>query len=113
MAIELPFLTELRRTVADPDSQHYRLAQDGTMRDVRALVTGGTGSIGRAIVMSLAGRGYTVDFTYHAVNSGASDLEAASGAHAIRLDLAGDPVLDEANYDVLVNSAGVNLVKHP
>jgi NAD(P)-dependent dehydrogenase (short-subunit alcohol dehydrogenase family) len=57
-------------------------------RDGVALVTGGTGGIGSAIVRMLVERGSTVAFTYLHDAQGAAVLEAASGGAAgYQLDL--------------------------
>lgn len=49
-------------------------------RDVKtALVTGGTGCIGRAICLKLARDGYDIAFTYHRNHAGAQELAAAIG----------------------------------
>ena len=73
------------------------------------LITGGTGSIGEAIVVALRHAGAEVTFTYLSNEQRAHELEALTGAHAIRWK-AGDTVPEIArNVDVLVNNAAINV----
>ena len=73
------------------------------------LVTGGTGSIGEAIVTALRQAGAEVTFTYLSNEARAHELETKTGAHAI-LWKAGDIVPEVAkNVDVLVNNAAINV----
>lgn len=88
-----------------------------------AIVTGGSRGIGRAIVETLAGRGYRVLFTYASRDADANAVEsavkAASGeARKLRADV-GDAKAAQAvaraaldafgGIDVLVNNAGTHL----
>ena len=73
------------------------------------LVTGGTGSIGQAIVTALRHAGAEVTFTYVSNERRAHELEAMTGAHAI-LWKAGDIVPETGrNIDILVNNAAINV----
>jgi 3-oxoacyl-[acyl-carrier protein] reductase len=91
------------------------------LRDKRALVTGGSRGIGRAIVERLAGDGAAVVFSYLTSSDPAAEIvtkiTAAGGtAHAVQADL-GDPAAAARLYreaealigplDILVNNAGV------
>ncbi|HEY5990770.1 MAG TPA: glucose 1-dehydrogenase [Streptosporangiaceae bacterium] len=90
----------------------------------RALVTGGSRGIGRAIVERFAARGVAVVFTYTRSKDAAlhivADVAAAGGrAHAVQADLADladlRRVFDETlrllgGVDVLVNNAAESLV---
>ncbi len=86
-----------------------------------ALVTGGTGAVGRAIVRVLAREGAAVAFTYHSAEATAKDLCAQLGARvaAYRLDvldgaaslaLADRAASELGPVDILVNNAGVTQV---
>ena len=73
------------------------------------LITGGTGSIGEAIVVALRHAGAEVTFTYVSNEAKAHELEAMTGAHAIRWK-AGDTAPEiTRNVDVLVNNAAINV----
>ena len=52
------------------------------------LVTGGSGEIGAAIVETLCGQGYRVEFTYREGGEAAERLAAGCGAVPLRCDLA-------------------------
>jgi NAD(P)-dependent dehydrogenase (short-subunit alcohol dehydrogenase family) len=74
-----------------------------------ALITGGTGSIGRAMVMVFA-RYFDVTFTYCHREELAASLAEEAKAKAIRIDfLEADIPLRDVNYDVLVNNAAINI----
>lgn len=70
-------------------------------RDGVALVTGGTGGIGSAIVRMLAERGSAVAFTYSRNAEGAAALEAECGATAYQADL-----IDTARVGELLAECG-------
>lgn len=81
-----------------------------------ALITGGTGGIGQALVRSFASAGYAVAFTYKSNTDAASALAAECHAIAIRADgrvesdvvAAVDRTISEyGRIDCLVNNAGV------
>jgi NAD(P)-dependent dehydrogenase (short-subunit alcohol dehydrogenase family) len=78
-----------------------------------ALVLGGTGHVGSAVVAELARRGVAVTFTYWRSGERAETLAREHGARAVKLDLAdaeatrrGLDALPEVP-DVLVHCAGV------
>lgn len=69
-----------------------------------ALVTGGTGVVGREVVRLLTAAGHQVTFTYCAAAEHARVLELEHGARGVRADFsAGAPALDAA--DLLVHCA--------
>ena len=77
-----------------------------------AFVTGGTGSIGEAIVRRLAAAGVATVFQYHSNLKLAEQLSADSGASAHFLDLAdlnSLRAMSTSEYDILINCAGINL----
>jgi NAD(P)-dependent dehydrogenase (short-subunit alcohol dehydrogenase family) len=91
------------------------------MNNKTALVTGGSRGIGRAIVMALAGSGWSVGFCYHSNQAAAqavlAEIQQAGGqALAIQADLGSqagrqrllDGVLGQfGRIDLLVNNAGM------
>lgn len=84
-----------------------------------ALVTGGSGALGKAIVRRLRADGLQVAFTYNSNKKAADALAAESGAAAFKADLTNpsevksaiDAVLEQfSSIDVLVNNAGITQV---
>lgn len=82
-----------------------------------ALVTGGTGDIGRAIIRKLVESGYRVIFTYEKNERMARSLSAMLGAEGIRCDVSDDRSVEELfrilgekgeSVDILVNNAGIS-----
>lgn len=83
-----------------------------------AVVTGGSGGIGEAIVRRLTSDGIGVVFLYHAAGERASSISAETGAVSMKCDVSD---FDEASRifcklenefgtaDILVNCAGVSL----
>ena len=80
-----------------------------------ALVTGGSGAVGRAIVRKLAAEGCQVAFTYLNNHAGAKALEEETGAAGFCVDLTkraqveamvGQALQRLGRIDVLVNNAG-------
>lgn len=80
-----------------------------------ALVTGGSGALGGAIVRKLCQAGYTVAFTFHTKTERAATLSQETGAKAYQADLT-KPAQVKAMFDklraelgpvdLLVNNAG-------
>ena len=82
-----------------------------------ALVTGGTGDIGRAIIRRLVESGYRVIFTYEKNERMARSLSAMLGAEGIRCDISDDRSVEDLfrilgekgeSVDILVNNAGIS-----
>ena len=88
------------------------MAQHDSLTEKSALVTGGTGSIGAAIVRALVDRGVSdLWFQYCANEEAAKELEAGTGATGFALDLATAFQLPRRDFHILVNSAGILLRK--
>ncbi|MFF0085869.1 SDR family NAD(P)-dependent oxidoreductase [Streptomyces canus] len=78
-----------------------------------ALVAGGTGAIGAAVVRTLTQRGSTVAFTYRSSEAAARDLTAeltAAGARvrAVRADLADEEEAAAAVHDTVSGFGGLH-----
>jgi len=79
----------------------------------RALVLGGTGAIGSAVVRGLAARGVATTFTWRTNETRASALAREHGATAMRVDLTKPDAIRglfaaEALFDVLVCCAAIH-----
>lgn len=74
----------------------------------RVLVTGGTGTIGQAVIEAFSGAGDTVVFQYCEDVETAARLEERWSATALRLDFTVPFSLPSTDFDVLINCAGVN-----
>ncbi len=84
----------------------------------RILISGGSRGIGRAIVEAFAAEGHAVAFLYRDNTTAAHDVATATGAHAIRVDIANPDDVRRAvaeaeaalggHIEVLVNNAAVS-----
>lgn len=94
----------------------------GVLTGKKALVTGGSRGIGRAIVERLVADGAEVVFGYRAAGDAAAEVVEACGgrAHAVRADLAdtdqtrrlyGEAERVLGGLDILVNNAAIGVVK--
>lgn len=75
------------------------------------LVTGGTGSVGRALVESFSRNGDLVTFQYNANEAAAAELRDSLNAKPLQIDFGTTATLPHADFDVLVNNAGINISK--
>jgi 3-hydroxybutyrate dehydrogenase len=75
---------------------------------LRVLITGGTGTLGEALVTAFTKAGYRTYFQYHRSRDIADRLAADSGATAIAIDFSGDFTLPSSDFDILINSVGIN-----
>lgn len=73
------------------------------------LITGGTGSVGRALVKVFAAHDDRVTFQYHRDATAARRLMDECGARAIQLDFLSTMELPAVDFDVVINNAGVNV----
>ena len=81
-----------------------------------ALITGGTGGIGRSLVKAFCEAGYSVAFTYKSNTATAGELQATYGALPILADVRSETDVEAAvketlsaygRIDCLVNNAGI------
>lgn len=78
---------------------------------LRVLVTGGTGTLGEAVILAFTKAGHRTYFQYFRNDQNAARLTDTVGATGFKIDLSGDFTLPEADFDVLVNCAGINISK--
>ena len=79
-----------------------------------AIITGGTGTIGQAMVEIISKR-YDVVFTYHHNKNKATELEHLYNAKAYRCDITdinvAQKIASKHSCDLLINNAGISQVK--
>ena len=73
------------------------------------FITGGTGSVGLALVSAFASNGYQVTFQFVSNHERAIAIAKESGATPVQIDFVRDPVtLPNGPFDILINNAGIN-----
>ncbi len=77
------------------------------------FITGGTGSVGIALVAAFCSDNYKVTFQYTSNKKMAMKLEKESGAQALQMDFSKDVELPNAEFDVIINNAGINITSAP
>ncbi|MFI6077800.1 SDR family NAD(P)-dependent oxidoreductase [Actinoplanes sp. NPDC051343] len=86
---------------------------DAVRRDapnpLHVFVTGGTGTLGEAIVIAFAKAGHHTSFQYVRNDDAAGRLASDWGADGFKLDFSGDFRPPDVDVDVLVNCAGINI----
>lgn len=75
----------------------------------RVFITGGTGSVGQALVNAFCGAGYDVVFQYYRNSQVADKLKSSHGAKGISIDLQSDFEISDTGFDILINNAGINI----
>jgi 3-hydroxybutyrate dehydrogenase len=75
---------------------------------LRVFVTGGTGTLGEAIVVAFAKAGYTTSFQYRSNQAVADRLISGFGVSGHQMDLSRQFELPSNDIDVLINCAGIN-----
>lgn len=75
------------------------------------LITGGTGSVGMALVEVFSRSDGTVYFQFYSNEERAQELEKSFGAKGLRIDFLNDERLPDCNFDIVVNNAGINITK--
>ena len=78
-------------------------------RPASVLITGGTGSVGKALVEAFATKGHRVTFQYRRETSIAKRLEKRFRAESIQLDFEEEFLLPKVDFDVVINNAGINI----
>lgn len=76
------------------------------------FITGGTGSIGMALVETFSSNGGDVYFQYHQNEDRAHELENRFNAKAIRVDFLRDEPLPNRSFDIVINNVGINITKN-
>lgn len=76
---------------------------------LRVLVTGGTGTLGEAMVVAFAKAGHRITFQYLRNDQAADRIVDTFGATAFKIDFSRDFELPTADFDVLINCAGINV----
>jgi 3-hydroxybutyrate dehydrogenase len=78
----------------------------------KVLITGGTGSVGRALVEAFTVE-HQVSFQYFEDESTARRLSKKFKAKRIQVDFSRDFILPESHFDIVVNNAGINISDVP
>lgn len=73
------------------------------------LITGGTGSVGEALVRAFAGNDYHVVFQFNHNQERAQALAALPRVTPAQVDFAGPFELPKEDFDIVINNAGVNI----
>jgi 3-hydroxybutyrate dehydrogenase len=75
---------------------------------LHVLITGGTGTLGEAIVAAFANAGHRIHFQYHRNREAAERLRRDFGATGIAIDFSREFEIPSGDFDVLINCAGIN-----
>jgi 3-hydroxybutyrate dehydrogenase len=75
----------------------------------RVLITGGTGSVGRALVEAFSTIGDNVTFQYNRNKTVAKNLSQEYGAEPLCVDFLQEFSFPKKDFDVLINNIGVNV----
>ncbi len=73
------------------------------------IITGGTGSVGRELVETFILNGDHVAFQYNKNEDVALQLRDRFNAEPIQMDFLNTTVLPRQNFDIVINSAGINI----
>src|SRR5438874_906398 len=84
---------------------------DTAKKNRRVFITGGTGSVGQALVRAFSEQKHDVVFQYRDHEDIAATLNALSGVSAWRADFTGSFDLPDGTFDIIINSAGILLTK--
>jgi NAD(P)-dependent dehydrogenase (short-subunit alcohol dehydrogenase family) len=78
----------------------------------RALVLGGSGAVGAAVVEALAGRGVEVVFTFHSARQRALEISQTHAARALAVDLSRPNAVRELVRGLEAEGQGPDLLVH-
>jgi 3-hydroxybutyrate dehydrogenase len=78
-------------------------------RKRKVFITGGTGSVGQALVKSFALHNYDIYFQYNQNVKTASLISKKFGVKNIQIDFFKKFKLPNINFDIIINSAGINI----
>jgi NAD(P)-dependent dehydrogenase (short-subunit alcohol dehydrogenase family) len=78
-----------------------------------ALVTGGTGDIGEAIVRRLVRDGFAVHATFHTNKAKAEALGSELGVTFCPVSAENPDTLPDIQFDTLINNVGINIDRRP
>lgn len=74
------------------------------------FITGGTGSVGQALIFAFCNNNDKVTFQYFKNKTIAKELEEKTGARGILIDFTRNEIeLPETEFQVIVNNAGINI----
>ena len=73
------------------------------------FITGGTGSVGSALIEAFCTNGDKVEFQYNGDEKKANDLKNKYGATPIKMDFSKDFDIPDLHPDILINNAGINI----
>ncbi|MDA1051798.1 MAG: SDR family NAD(P)-dependent oxidoreductase [Planctomycetota bacterium] len=80
-----------------------------THRGKRVLITGGTGSVGQALIEEFCLEGYTPVFQHCSNDVRANEPRLKHGIDCWKLDFLSDFSLPHAEFDVVLNNAAINI----
>jgi 3-hydroxybutyrate dehydrogenase len=83
------------------------MTADNTKRKV--LITGGTGSLGLALISAFSKHGYSICFQYNSAHARADQLKRELGIDSFSIDFSRPFTPPDIDLDIIVNNAGVNL----
>jgi NAD(P)-dependent dehydrogenase (short-subunit alcohol dehydrogenase family) len=76
---------------------------------LRVLVTGGTGTLGEAVLVAFAKAGHHTSFQFFRNDEAAARLTDTLGSTGFKINFSGEFELPVPDFDVLVNCAGINV----
>lgn len=74
------------------------------------FITGGTGSIGKALVKAFSENGDSVVFQFCNRKEIANELETTYTAKGVQIDLSENFIPPDYSFDIIINNAGINII---